>query len=59
MNVSLCHWHPRWYSIKHLNDLIRPQMYIFTSGRIHMKPVSNRLHGQLEICCEIGPLLTT
>jgi len=58
MNVSLHHWHLRWYWIKHLNDWIPPLMYIFSRRRIQMKPVSDWLHGKLEICGNISPLLT-
>jgi len=57
-NASLRRWHPRRYPIKRLNDWIRPLMYTFTRGRIQTKPVSNWLHGKLEICGDMSPLLT-
>jgi len=59
MNVSLRRWHPRRYPIKRLKDGIRPLMDIFTRGRIQTKLVSNWLHGMLEICGDMSPLLTT
>jgi len=43
----------------HRNDWIRPLMYIFTSRRIQMTQVSNWLHGKLEICGNMRPLLKT
>jgi len=58
MNESLRHWHRRRYPMKRLNDWIQPLMYIFSRGRIQTKPVSNWLHGTLEICGDISTLLT-
>jgi len=59
MNGSLRRWHPRRYPIKRLNDWIHLLVYILTRGRIQTKPVSNGLHGKLEICGDMGPLLST
>jgi len=59
MNLSVCRWHPGRYPIKRLKDSIRLLMYTFTKGWIQTKPVSNGLHGMLEICGDMSPLLTT
>jgi len=59
MNVSLHRWHPRRYPIMLLNDCIRLLMYILTRGMIQMKPVSNWLHGQLQLCGDMSLLLST
>jgi len=59
INKHLRRCTPRRYLIRRLNDWICPQMYIFIWGRIQMKPVSNWLHGKLEICGHVGPLLMT
>jgi len=58
MNTSLHHWHRRSYSIECLNSWICPPMYILTRERIQTKPASNWLHGRLEICGDMRPLLT-
>jgi len=59
INASLRFWHSGKYPIKHVDDWICPLMYIFTRGRIQMMPVRNWLHGKLEICGDMRPLLTT
>jgi len=59
MKAHLGHRQQRRYLIKPLNDCFCPRMYIFTEGRIQMNPVSNWLHGKLEICGDMSTLLTT
>jgi len=59
INTSLRCWYPGRYLIQCLNEWICPLKYIFTRGRIQNKPVSNWLHGKLEICEDMSPLLTT
>jgi len=56
MNASLRLHHPGRYSIKGLNDSIRPIKSIFTRGRIQTKTVSNWFHGMLGISGNMGPL---
>jgi len=59
INMSLRWWHPRWYSIHHLDDWILPLMYIFTRHIIDMIPVSNWFHRKQEICGSMSPVLMT
>jgi len=57
MNSSLRHRHPTWYPIECLNDWVRPLMFTFPRRRIQMTHVSNWLHGKLEICGDMSPVL--
>jgi hypothetical protein len=58
MNMSLGCWHWRWYLIPRWDNWISPLRYIFSRGRIPMKPVSNWWHGKLEICIDMSPILS-
>jgi len=53
MNTSLRRWHPRRYSISHLDNWLRLLMYMLGRDRIHMNPLSNWLCQKLQACCEM------
>jgi len=57
MNVSLHCWHARRYPRIHLNGYVHPLIEIFTYRSRETKPVSNWLHGKVESCRNMSPLL--